>query len=273
MPEFEDMDTATLRRVLVLVHEHTGVTMAEAKKAMLQSRLRPHLRRLKLGRYGDYVAVVQGDETERRRFIDSVTTHQTSFFRTPKVWQYFSEQFLPAWAAAHGTRPLRLWSAAASTGEEACTAAICCEEFRRQRPALRWELMGTDISAEVLAQARAGDYEGRAVAAFRAAQPELFDRYNAAGSAQRFRLADAPRSRISFAVHHLLQACPWPQRFDLVFLRNVLIYFKPDDVLRVLRHVAEGLRPQGVLVIGESESLTALDVPFEFILPQVYRRA
>ena len=272
MPEFEDMDAPTLRRALALVREHTGITMSETKKAMLQTRLRPRMRLLKVRSYDQYLRRVRKGDGERQLFIDAVTTHQTGFFRTPRLWQYVRDVFLPAWAERHAGRPLRVWSAAAATGEEACTIAICCEELRSRRPDFRYEIVGTDIGATVLEQARRGEYRGSSAAAFQASQPALFERYNASGSTESFMLAAPVRERIVYKLHNLLEASPWRDTFDLVLLRNMLIYFRPDDILTVLHRVVPALREKGLLIVGESESLTALNVPLQFVRPQVYQR-
>lgn len=272
MPEFEDMDPPTLRRALDLVRQYTGITMTDGKRSMLQTRLRPRMRLLSIDSYGNYLCRLCEDERERQPFIDVVTTHQTAFFRTPRVWQYVREVFLPAWAQRNEGQSLRVWSAAASSGEEACTVAICCEELRRQRPGFSYEVTATDVAAAVLEQARRGEYTGASVAAFRASQLVLFEQHNAAESPDRFMLAAPVRKRFSFSVHNLLEACPWRDAFDLVLLRNMLIYLQPDDVRTVLRKIAPALREQGTLIVGESESLTALDVPFQFVQPQIYRR-
>lgn len=272
MPEFEDMDAPTLRRALALVRAHTGITMAPAKQSMLQGRLRPRMRLLKLTSYDDYLRRLSEDERECQPFIDAVTTHHTAFFRTPRIWQYLRETFLPAWEGRHPGQQLRVWSAAASTGEEACSIAICCEELRREHPQFSYTITGTDIGADVLARARDGAYKGTSATAFQASHPQLFERYNALGSSDCFTLAAPVRNRISYASHNLLEAAPWRDAFDLVFLRNVLIYFTPDDIRTVVRNVAPALREQGLLIIGEAESLTALDVPFQFVQPQIYRR-
>ncbi|AVS71219.1 chemotaxis protein [Paracidovorax avenae] len=273
MPEFGDMDGATLLRLLQRVRGHTGIHMVEAKKTMLQARLRPRMRHLGIDSYAGYVEHLDRNEDERQPFVDAVTTHQTSFFRTPKVWQYFRDVFLPGWVREERGRPLRVWSAAASTGEEACTIAICCEEVRRQQPGFSYEILGTDISTDVLAHARAGRYSGSSVAAFRAGHPEIFERYDAARRPGQFMLEDAVRRCMAFEPHNLMEPAPWQDRFDVVFLRNVLIYFTADDIRRVVHHLAPSLRRQGKLVIGESESLTSLDVPFQFVQPQIYERA
>lgn len=272
MPEFEDMDAGTLGRALRMVHEHAGITMTCAKQSMLQSRLRPRLRLLNIGSYAQYLRRLGQDEAERQVFIDVVTTHHTAFFRTPRIWRYFGEVFLPAFAARHADKPLRVWSAATSSGEEACTIAMCCEEFSRRQPGFSYQVSATDISVDVVERARAGDYGGTSVAAFHEAQPELFMRYNALGTEKRFRLPQAVRERIDFSAHHLFRPPHWTESFDVIFLRNVLIYFNPDDVRTVLRNIAPALGANGVLIIGEAESLTGVDVPFQFMQPQIYRR-
>ncbi|HWH75359.1 MAG TPA: protein-glutamate O-methyltransferase CheR [Methylibium sp.] len=273
MPELVDMDGATLQQAMALVHRYTGVTIAEGKKTMLQARLRTRMRRLQLASYADYLDRLDEDTAERSHFIDVVTTHQTSFFRTPRIWHYLREHFLPAWADAHPGQTLRAWSAAASTGEEACSLAISCEEFRRTRPGFEYEIFGSDISEEVLRQARAGVYEGTSVAPFRQTLPVLFERYNESGSPERFALPAALRRRMRFETGNLMQAPPRQPPFDLVLLRNVLIYFTPEDLAGIVRRVAGVLRPGGQLIIGESESLSGQDLPFDFIQPQVYRLA
>lgn len=266
------MDPSTLRQALELVQRHTGICMGPAKRSMLQSRLRRRMRALQLDSYEAYLLRLDQDERERQPFIDVVTTHHTTFFRTPRVWQYLREQFLPPWAERHPGRTLRAWSAASSSGEEACSIAICCEELRRHRPGLDYEINGTDIAGDVLEHARGGAYAGTSVNAFRGAHPELFERYNSLGSNERFMLAPPVRERIAYSLHNLLEPSPWRERYDLVFLRNVLIYFKPDAIATIVRNIAPALREDGLLVIGEAESLAAMDVPFAFIRPQIYRR-
>ncbi|MBU6260679.1 MAG: protein-glutamate O-methyltransferase CheR [Burkholderiales bacterium] len=272
MPEFGDMDGATLRRVLQLVREHTGISMNASKRTMLQARLRPRLRRLGLAGWSEYLQRLGADDAELQPFIDAVTTHQTAFFRTPRVWRYLREVLLPAWAARAPPRPLRVWSAAASTGEEACTMAICCEELRRAHADLDYEIVASDIGVAALAHARRGLYEGPGVAAFRDAEPELFERHNALRASDRFELAAPLRRRIEYRRHNLLDDGPWRDHFDLVLLRNVLIYFNADATRRIVQRSAAALREQGVLVIGEAESLSSMDVPLRFLQPQIYAR-
>lgn len=274
MSQSDGMDAATLQRAFKLVYQYTGITLAENKKTMLQSRMRQRMRPLGLHAYSDYLDRLEADPAERQPFINVVTTHQTTFFRTPKVWQYFREQFLPSYMQHHGQDTLRLWSAAASTGEEACSMAMCCEEFKRQHPRFHYDILATDISTEVLAQAQQGEYAGVSVAQLRQQHPELFARYNDSGSTESFALPKALRQRIRFEPCNLMAPhTAWKEHFDVVFLRNVLIYFSPEDAKRLVHRLAPTLRQTGQLIIGESESLTGQDVPFHFVQPQVYRRS
>lgn len=273
MLELEDMDAATLRHALGLVQKYTGIAMPEAKQGLLQTRLRRRMRALGIDSYRLYVQRVAADETEVPAFVDLVTTHQTAFFRTPSLWHYFQGTALPEWAAANPGQPLRIWSAAASTGEEACTIAMCCEDFKRQQaPDLNWAVQCTDISAAALQQAQQGQYGGATAHQFRQTLPDWFERYNGSGLNTVFALPPALRAALRHDTHNLLQPCPWPGQFDMVFLRNVLIYFAGDDLRRIVMHALAALRPQGLLVVGEAESLAALQAPMEFVRPQVYRR-
>lgn len=272
MPDLPDMDPALLGHALALVRQHTGITMAPTKQSMLQSRLRQRMRALKIGSYDAYIRYLLDSADERQRFIDVVTTHHTTFFRTPRIWQHVREDFLPKWLESHPKKTLRAWSAAASSGEEACTIAMCCEEARRNHPDFSWEINATDIALDVLQRAETGVYSGNSTAAFHTGYPELFERYNTLNSPDRFQLADDLRRRITYAQHNLLDDSPWRDRFDLIFLRNVLIYFKQDVIETVVRNIAPALREGGLLIIGEAESLAAMNVPFAFVRPQIYRR-
>ena len=272
MSDLADMDAATLRRAIGLVQRHTGIAMPPAKQGLLQTRLRMRMRALDINSYSDYLHRAVEDPAELPAFVDAVTTHQTGFFRTPALWQWFEAEALPQWSAANPAGRLQVWSAAASSGEEACTIAMCCDAWRPQSsPGLHWQILATDISAAAIAQASAGRYNGSSAAQFRAARPAQFAHYNHSGADDVFQLSAELQAAQRHDTHHLLQPCPWPRQFDVVFLRNVLIYFDGEALRRIVQAVLASLRPQGLLVVGESESLTALQAPLQFVRPQVYR--
>ena len=178
-----------------------------------------------------------------------------AFFRTPAVWRWLEREFLPEWsvraAFSNIHAPLRIWSAAAATGEEAYSLAMTCLEARRNFPGLRFEILATDISTDALATARAALYRGRSVERFERDHPELFRKYlHPVGEA--FRVASEVSQYVEFAEHNLLQRPPRAAGFDLVLLRNVLIYFDAEGQQRVLAGARAAMQRDARLVLGLS---------------------
>lgn len=265
-----EVDRAIQHALLQRVHRHTGITMPERKWTLLQGRLRRRLQALSLGSYGDYLRVLENQPDELGHFINLVTTNETSFFRTPRIWDYLWQVYLPHWNAAHPGGTLQVWSAAASTGEEAYSMAMLCEEYRERHPSFRYRILATDIATDVLQEGQAGRYRGRNVDGLRKTRPAMLDKY--------FRVSDgeaevvpAIRSQVSFREHHLHKRMEGATRIDLALLRNVLIYFDEEGQQTVLENVRRAMSPQGVLIIGESESLGRFKTGFEFEQPLIYR--
>lgn len=265
----EALTPATLSALIALVHRHTGIAMSERKSVLLQGRLRPRLRTLALDSYQAYLAVVERDPDEVQVFINMVTTNDTAFFRTPHVWEYFAKTFLPAWVAAHPGRTLKLWSAAAASGEEAYSLAMLCEEFQRGVPTFHYQILATDISTAVLATATAGLYGGRSVERMRALHPALFERYFSIESSGA-RVAALLKKQIRFAEHNLLTGLGPLEKFDLILLRNVLIYFEADHQKKVVDLLRPNLHEESKLILGESETLSHLQTGYVHELPLVY---
>ncbi|WP_321886395.1 CheR family methyltransferase [Paraburkholderia bannensis] len=269
----KDVEPSVQRALIEQVRRHTGIAMNERKWTMLKGRLRRRVMALGLPDYSDYLQVLDTSTEEVRDFIDLVTTNETSFFRTPRIWEYLAQTFLPQWHAAHSAHagtPLRIWSAAASSGEEAWTTAMLCEEFRVSEPAFRYAIVGTDISDGILANARAGSYQGRSVEGLRANHPALLQKWFRSEGAQAT-VNDALRTHVSFRQHNLYAVPRDLGQFDLVLLRNVLIYFDLDGQQAVLSNVRRAMKPDAVLIVGESESLSRVSTGFTFEQPLIYR--
>jgi len=263
-----------LDTIIDLVRRHTGIAMGRHKRVLLQGRLQPRLRALGLDNYGAYIDRLARDRLEVGAFINSVTTNDTAFFRTPAVWRWLEREFLPEWtvraAFSSTAAPLRIWSAAAATGEEAYSLAMTCLEARRNFPGLRFEILATDISTEALDTARAAMYRGRSVERFERDHPELFRKYlRPVGDA--FRVAAEVSQYVEFGEHNLLQRPPRAAGFDLVMLRNVLIYFDAEAQQRVLAGARRSMHRDARLVLGEQETIARLDTDFVFEQAHVYR--
>jgi chemotaxis protein methyltransferase CheR len=266
----KDVEESVQRALIEQVRRHTGIAMNERKWTMLKGRLRRRVMALGLPDYRDYLQVLDTSAEEVRDFIDLVTTNETSFFRTPRIWEYLAQTFLPKWQAAHAGTPLRVWSAAASSGEEAWTTAMLCEEFRASEPAFRYAIVGTDISDGILANARAGSYQGRSIDGLRQNHPALVQKWFRSEGAQAT-VNDALRTHVSFRQHNLYSVPRDLGQFDLVLLRNVLIYFDIDGQQAVLSNVRRAMKPDAILIVGESESLSRVATGFTFEQPLIYR--
>jgi chemotaxis protein methyltransferase CheR len=264
-----ELEGSSLNKVLSLVHKLTGISMGVNKKTLIQGRLRPRIRQLGLESYDKYLDYLSSNKSEIQEFINLVTTNETSFFRTQRVWEYFTKDFLPNWWATNSKKTLKIWSGASSTGEEVYTIGICCEEFRIKNPGFNYQIFGSDISSDVLAIAQKAEYAGRSIEVFKTSNRPLFDKYMLPNG-ENFNVHPDVKLKIRFGIHNLFTLPKEFNHYDIVFLRNVLIYFEPADIEKVLANISKGLIYNGILIIGESESLSSLKTNFKYKLPLVY---
>jgi len=248
------------------MREAAGIHLSPAKKALVAGRLARRLHALGIASFGEYHALIAGAAGragETQTAIDLLTTNETYFFREPRHFELLRE------LAPHAA-PLRVWSAACSSGEEAYSAAMVLADAVGLD---RFEVVGTDISARVLARARAAHY---AVDRARQVPPALLKRWclKGIGPQEGTLLVDrALRDRVSFAQANLNEALPASLgRFEVAFLRNVMIYFDAGTKRRVVQRVASLLRPGGWLFIGHSETLGGMADGLQALGPAVFRK-
>jgi chemotaxis protein methyltransferase CheR len=245
-----------------LIHEESGIFLPESKKPLLVSRLRRRLRELGLRSFGLYYHhVTNHDPAEREEMLNCICTNETRFFREPQQFELLVERVVPAWRdlAAHGQRErrLRVWSAACATGEEPYSLAMLL--LRLLPPSDGWvvEVLGTDISTRALAKARDGVYP---IERREEIPRDLFTRVMQRSAGSRgTSMAVGPEARaiVRFERHNLCgDAGPVGRAFDLVFCRNVLIYFDAATKTRVVGQVLRRLRPDGLLFLGHAEALS-----------------
>ncbi|NOS99859.1 MAG: protein-glutamate O-methyltransferase CheR [Phycisphaerales bacterium] len=242
-------------RFAKLVYDKTGIYLPEQKRDLLSNRLRKRMRSLKLDSYEAYFRQVSDAKTgheELPHFLAAVTTNETYFFRNERVWSLLSDQLIPYWVQTKraAAKSIRIWSAAASTGAEAYTAAIVLRERLTDFKTWNVKLVGTDIDQNVLAQASEGRYNEYAVARMDAGcRKRWFSDVDGM-----FQLADEIRGLVEFRFHNLRDKFP-NARFDLVFLRNVLMYFDNPMKLKVMDVVSEALAPGGLLIVGDVDPI------------------
>lgn len=253
-----------------VIHQLTGVTIGSDRTTLVEGRVRKRIRSLNLDSYEEYLQLVENDKGEQTTFIDLITTNETYFFRTPRIWSYLFDSFLPDWYGQNRGRTFKVWSAAASSGEEAHSLGVLCEAFKSENSDFRYQILGTDISKKMVELCDEGVYTGRSLRAFRESKPEWFEEHMNAISSTEFKVNEEIKSRIRFRQHNLFQPLHATDRFDLVLLRNVLIYFKGEDQEKVVSLIAPRLAQDGLLVIGESESLAHINTGFQKKTNYVY---
>jgi chemotaxis protein methyltransferase CheR len=254
--------------IQTLMHDLTGVYLTPAKKPMVFSRLSRRLHHLELGSFEAYYRrIAGGDAEELQRTVDLLTTHETYFFREPRHFDYLAEHVLPH---ARPRQPFRVWSAASSSGEEAYSAAMVVMD--KLGASAAWEVVGSDISEAVLAQAQRGIYGMERLHGLPKDYLRRFCLRGVGDKAGTLLVEPGLRSRVRFARANLKADLKGLGEFDVIFLRNVLIYFDPTTKRNVVRRVLQQLKPGGWLFIGHSESLNGLDAPVRPMQPAIYRR-
>ncbi len=249
-----------------LLHETAGIYLSEAKKPLVSGRLAKRIAALGLSSYGEYLQLVMRRESgELQQALDLLTTNETFFFREQKHFDFLGQHVFPRWRRG----PRRIWSAACSSGEEAYTLAMVLAE---SAPTQDWEIVGTDISTRVLEAARTGKY---AIGRIEHIPRTYLVKYCLRGTGREdgvFMVGKPLRSRVRFERANLLDDLSGLGSFDLIFLRNVLIYFDVTTKRTVVGRLVGQLRPGGLLVVGHSESLNGVCAGMEAVVPSVYRK-
>ena len=268
-----DLAAADFRRISEIVYRTSGIVLPPGKEGLVRSRLAGRLRELGVPTFGEYVARVGdgGDGAELARMVDLLTTNKTSFYRERAHFDYLRDRVLPALRARGGRA--QLWSAGCSSGEEPYTLAMLVRETAPANERLDWKILATDLSARVLARARAGTYDAETLADVPAAERQRwFEPAPPTLRGPAMQAREELRRMVSFARLNLMD--PWPMRgpFDAILCRNVMIYFDRPTQERLVGRFWELLAPGGTLFVGHSESLTGLSHRFRYVQPAVYER-
>lgn len=261
----EAITEAEFARFRELIFNIAGISLSEAKRSLLVGRLAKRLKHLGLATFSEYYRHVTGGQNngELQVMVDFLTTNETYFFREPKHFQY-----LQSLAARPGTS-FRVWSAACSSGEEVYSMAMVLAEARGSRA---WEVVGSDISSRVLTKARQGHYP---LSRIDCIPPALLRKYCLKGIGDNegsFLVIKELRERVRFLQSNLTRPQQNLGLFDVIFLRNVMIYFNKETKQQVITNLLPFLKSDGYLVVGHSESLNGLTRELTAVKPTIYRR-
>ena len=254
------------------IYEQVGITLSGDKKTLIVSRLGKRLRALELSSYQEYLDYVRGDagQEELTNLLDLISTNKTDFFREPVHFDFLRNTVLPTLTTS---RQVRIWSSASSSGEEPYTIAMTLYDSVPNPAQWDFKVLASDISTRVLAKAAAGIYEDERVASL---DSDLVRRHFLRGRGDhtsRVKVKPHIAEIVRFRRINLMdESFPIRTALDVVFCRNVMIYFDKETQSRLVQKFFRYLKPGGYLFIGHSESLQWVDHPFTYVAPTIYQK-
>lgn len=268
------LDNADFERVASFILSATGIKLTPSKKTMVEGRLYRRVRALGLGTISAYIASIfdHGDcDDEVVNLIDALTTNKTDFFREPAHFNFITRTALPEFIEAG--HAVKFWSAACSIGAEPYTLAMVLSDFALNRPDLRFSILASDISTEVLATAARAVFPEEMVEPVPVVMRQRYLLRSNNPTNKVVRMAPEIRNLVRFARINLVDdRYPVERDMDVIFCRNLLIYFDRETQEAVVRQLSAHLRPGGYLILGHTDSITGMTVPLDPLGHSIFRR-
>ena len=260
-----------------LIYAQSGINLNADKKTMLELRIKRRLKCLNLTSYSEYCEYLfghQGQKDEIVHFLDVVTTNKTDFFREPDHFDYLVEKAIPELLERNSyERPMLVWSAGCSTGEEPYTLAMVLNEFGLSHPGFQFKVLATDIATTVLSKASLAVYSEEAVRPVPVALRRKYFMRSRDRASNLLRVVPELRQMVEFRRLNFKDAdYGMAEKADVIFCRNVIIYFDRQTQEQILQKLTRHLYPGGYCFVGHSETLHAMDLPLLPIGPALYRR-
>lgn len=259
------------------IYKESGIKMPPVKRVMLQSRLQKRLRKLNMTNFKDYIDYVfskDGLSGEIIHMLDVVSTNKTDFFREPIHFNFLSETVLPEFVNKQsGVRSIKVWSAGCSSGEEPYTLAIVLSEFAEKNPGFDYSIIGTDISTQILQKAVDAVYKEERVANIPFEVKRKYFLRSKDRANPTVKVIGDLRKRVRFGRLNFMEPTyNISDTFDVIFCRNVLIYFDRETQEKVIQKLCNNLKPNGYFFLGHSESIMNMDVPLRQVKPTIFQR-
>ncbi|EWC41016.1 methyltransferase domain-containing protein [Pseudomonas stutzeri] len=260
-----DLDFEQFR---VFLEKTCGILLGSNKQYLVSSRLNKLMEQQGIKTLGDLVRKIQAQPRSglRELVVDAMTTNETLWFRDTYPFEVLRSRVLPEMLKGASGQRLRIWSAACSSGQEPYSLSMTVDEYERANPSqpkTAVQIVATELSGAMLTACKAAEYDSLAIA--RGLSSERLQRYFEARAAGRWAVKPAIRSRVEFRVQNLLDSYAVLGKFDIVFCRNVLIYFSADVKKDILRRIHATLRPGGYLFLGASEALNGLPELYQMV--------
>jgi len=260
-------------RLRDIIYIEAGIKLSDVKKILMQSRLIKRLRDLKLDDFTEYYGyLMQNYEIEKINFINAITTNKTDFFRENDHFEFMKKKILPDFEQKK-EKELRIWSAGCSTGEEPYTIAITLLEYFNGKISPELLILATDIDTQVLDKAQDGNYTAEHLAEVDPKYLKNYFHHNESEKGDFYRVNDQLKQIVYFRRLNLLsEEYPMKKKFDIIFCRNVIIYFDRDTQRKLFDNYYRYLKDDGYLLIGHSENITSITDKFSLAGRTIYRK-
>jgi chemotaxis protein methyltransferase CheR len=267
-----DLSDDDFQRIRRLVRERLGIALSQSKRELVYGRLSRRLRALKLRDFSGYLQRLEsGDVDELQHFCNAITTHLTSFFREEHHFEFLAQQLLPALERSNGrSRRMRFWSAGCSTGEEPYSIAMVLLENARHLRGWDIRILATDIDTSVLSHARCGLYSAERLE--KMGDGRLLRWFEPAQDHRQYMVRDELKQLIRFKTLNLMDDWPMKGPIDVIFCRNVVIYFDREIQRKIVARMAALQRPEDHLILGHSESLLQVSTQYQLVGDTIHRR-
>jgi chemotaxis protein methyltransferase CheR len=280
--QFNDrMSDKDFSRLSAFIEKEYGIKLPPVKKTMLEGRIRKRLRHLGVDSFSQYCHLLFNSpnmENEFVQMVNVVTTNKTDFFREPNHFEYLVQTALPGLTSSHRMierKPLIVWSAGCSSGDEPYTLAMVLADYFEtySGPFIGFKIMATDISTHVLEKAMRGIYDGEKIGPIPLSFRKKYVLRNKNKDHNLFRISPEIRAMIHFQRLNLLDPdFGFREKIDVIFCRNVIIYFDRDTQGKVLGQMHRCLSPGGFLFLGHSETINGLNLPYIPVAPTIYKK-
>ncbi|MCF8067026.1 MAG: protein-glutamate O-methyltransferase CheR [Desulfobacterales bacterium] len=260
-----------------LVYDKCGINLHSGKKELVQARLGRRLRETASRSFEDYYSFLLNKDTgsELVEMLNAISTNLTSFFREIKHFNFMESVVLKDFCDANSTtlKKFNIWSAGCSSGEEPYSLFMCINDFFEKYPKLQINIMATDISTKVLSIAQRGVYEQARLKTVPVDRLRKYFQKGADRWAGYYRIKTKVKENITFRRFNLMDIFPFKEKYDVIFCRNVMIYFDKEIQEKVVNKYYDSLVPGGYLFIGHSESLMGTRNRFSYVKPTIYRKS
>lgn len=270
------MNPYEFKRISEFIQTNFGIKLPDQKRIMVQGRLHKRLAALGMNNFASYVQYLftkEGMVMEIPVMVDLISTNKTNFFREAAHFNTLTEMVLPEYSDLHQFRALNVWSAGCSSGEEVYTLAMVINHFFEQRKAYNYKILGTDISRRMLEKANRAIYDIKDVENMPLYLKKKYLLKNKNKDIKKVRIVPTLRKKTKFAyLNFMADEYTIEQQFDIVFCRNVIIYFERHIQKEVIRKILDKIKPNGYLFLGHSESITDMGFNLKKISPTVFKK-